>query len=282
MKQSNELYSVRCNLCGADDYINLPARNIRGDVHDEVRVVVCKRCGLMYLNPRWTDTQYWEFYKKEYRDSVGISSDLHDMWKLLRAMQLRGSRCLSFCRDFVGPSERVLEVGCSNGGILRAFQLAGYSNLVGVEPNISESQFAREMLGFQIDTGTLEDTDYEPASFDLILIVGSIDHFQDPLKYLQLLHRLGSPRSYLFVDSYNTLQCMRNGRFFPKVDHCYYFTSGTLYSLLAKAGWEVVKFERKSQFVHPLDFYNFSDRNSNVGMSFLARKETDLEIPETK
>lgn len=45
---------VKCNLCGADDYVILNShyndKYCKPGV--EVRNVICKRCGLVYINPQ--------------------------------------------------------------------------------------------------------------------------------------------------------------------------------------------------------------------------------------
>ena len=274
----SELCNVKCNLCGANDYLRLPVKNIRANTHKKIKLVICNNCGLLYLNPRWTNARYVQFYQKEYRDLVGIPIDVLHQRELLQQMQLRGSRCLSFCHEFIGPNSKVLEVGCSNGGILRAFQFAGYKKLFGVEPNVAESQFARDNLGLRVVTGMLEDANFEPESFDLILIVASIDHFQDPLNYLQQMHKLSLPGGYLFVDAYDTLQLLKIGRLFVKMDHCYYFTAATLNRLLAKAGWETIKFERVPKFAPPQSLHGSPLNNFNVGIRFLLRK-AESKIP---
>lgn len=276
----DELCHVKCNLCDADDYAILPVKSIRSSTNKKIKMVICKKCGLIYLNPRWTDARYSEFYKKEYRDLVDISTRFSQQQKLLQQMQLRGSRCVSFCHEFIGPDARILEVGCSNGGILRVFQLAGYRNLFGVEPNLAESQFARNELGLNVVSGMLGDANFEPESFDLVLLVGSIDHFQNPFNYLQSLHKLTRPEGYLFVDSYDTLQRFKKGAASGKMDHCYYFTAKTLHSLLAKTGWDTIKFERTCKFVPPFKSYDSFNKVSDMVVRFLAHKsEISVSMP---
>lgn len=61
-------------------------------------------------------------------------------------------------------------------------------------------------------------------------------------------------------------------------DHCYCFTAVTLYCLLAKAGWETVKFERVPKFAQPQSLRSFPVNNFNVGIRFLVRK-VESKIP---
>ena len=273
----NRLEHVKCNLCGRDDYTVLGIKKIRSNTHKQVNVVVCKQCGLIYLNPRWTCDTYQQFYKDQYRKSVGSKSDLSTQWKRYQKAKLRGSRWLSFCHDFIGTGTKVLDIGCSNGGILQIFKYAGY-NVTGVEPGLAESQFGREVLKLNIFTGALEDAEFDEESFDLILIIASIDHLLDPLDTLKRLLKLCKPGGYLFIDTYDSFRLLSEGTFFPKMDHCYYFTGDTIHSLVSTAGWEIVKFERFSKFSQPFDFSNISNRYKDVVISVLARK-SEVQIP---
>lgn len=275
---NKELEYVNCNLCNGNDYSILPAGKIRSNSHKQVKVVVCKRCGLIYLNPRWTCDTYDQFYKDEYRKSVGSKSDTCTQWSRYQKAKLRGSRWLSFCQNFVSTGAKVLDIGCSNGAMLQVFKYAGY-DVTGVEPGLAESQFGREILNLNIFTGTLKEAEFEYETFDLILIIASIDHLQDPLATLKQLLKLCKPGGYLFIDTYDSLQLFRGNRFFPKMDHCYYYTAATIHSLVSRAGWEVVKLDKFSKFSQPSDISNIPHRYKDVGVAILARK-SELEVPK--
>jgi len=203
-----EIETVKYNLCGADDYQVLPTAEIRFSTGQGERLVVCRQCGLVYLNPRWTEASYRDFYQAEYREGVrdpaaATLSKAERQQRLLCDIQQRGAHVVEFRRDFVCPNDRVLEMGCSNGDILRSFQLADYADLMGVKPNPAESQFAREALELNVITG---DAHFQSESFALILIVASIVHFLDPLSYLCEMRKLCKPAGYLYVNTADQIE----------------------------------------------------------------------------
>jgi SAM-dependent methyltransferase len=134
------------------------------------------------------------------------------------------------------------------------------------------------MLKLNIFTGALEDAEFDEESFNLILIIASIDHLLDPLDTLKRLLKLCKPGGYLFIDTYDSLRLLSEGMFFPKMDHCYYFTGDTIHSLVSTAGWEIVKFGRFTKFPQPFDFPNVSNRYKDIVVSILARK-SEVKIP---
>jgi SAM-dependent methyltransferase len=237
------------------------------------------------LNPRWTEASYHDFYKSEYRKITTLPkleiSEFEQQWELVRGVQLRGSQVQEFCHSFIKPTDKVLEIGCSNGGILRSFQLAGYKNLFGVEPNVTESYFARESLGLNVFTGVLEDVHLSERDIDLILIVATIDHFLDPFGYLKNLRCLTRSGGYLYVDTADALEWIRCGLFIPKMDHAYYFTAEVMHSMLRRAGWEIVKFEAYNPFAYSINSRENWKRFDRVGIRFLARRcDSELLVPQ--
>lgn len=54
---------VKCNLCGSNDYEKVCEE---GKFGLPTNVILCKECGLGYLNPRWDGDSYMNFYRYEY------------------------------------------------------------------------------------------------------------------------------------------------------------------------------------------------------------------------
>ena len=55
--------TVPCNLCESQDYIKVSEK---GRFGLPTNVVICKKCGLGYLNPRWDSESYLKFYLEDY------------------------------------------------------------------------------------------------------------------------------------------------------------------------------------------------------------------------
>ena len=56
--------SIPCNLCGSTDAEEIRSKDRHGDC---LRSVICRRCGLVWTDPRPTPEQVREFYAHEYR-----------------------------------------------------------------------------------------------------------------------------------------------------------------------------------------------------------------------
>ena len=59
----SEFLQIDCPLCSGNNYTKL---SHKGQFGIPTYVVICKTCGLVYLNPRWSDERYRKFYSDEY------------------------------------------------------------------------------------------------------------------------------------------------------------------------------------------------------------------------
>jgi SAM-dependent methyltransferase len=78
---------------------------------------------------------------------------------------------------YLGPPGRVLDVGCSIGGLLVAFRNAGWDT-VGCDPDIASVETGREQLGLNLAVQSAELIEYRDE-FDLVIITGSLEHVAD-------------------------------------------------------------------------------------------------------
>jgi SAM-dependent methyltransferase len=95
----------------------------------------------------------------------------------------------------------VLEVGCAAGFWLAALVELGWTGR-GVEPNATMAEHARERLGLDVTTGTLE-TLSGAERFDLVAMIQVLAHFTDPRRALGLAVERLRPGGHLLVESWD-------------------------------------------------------------------------------
>jgi SAM-dependent methyltransferase len=233
----DHLEPVRCNLCGADDTDVLATRS-RFDV--PLTSVLCRRCGLMYINPRMSSDQYRDFYKTTYRKFIRVKDSVDVIFE---KEVLEGKNIFDFSRARLTPGQRVLEIGCGPGGILAAFQSEGMA-VHGVEPSLEESAFARAR-GIPVDTLLLEEFPETGPKFDFVILSRSLNHLADPSAALAKAWTLLGDNKYLFV---NLLDFPTQCRFglvaeCAQADHLYMFSPEIARVLLEKTGFEIIKMD---------------------------------------
>lgn len=102
---------------------------------------------------------------------------------------------------------RVLEIGCGEAGVLKAFTELGYS-CTGIELEESRLEFAREFMKEELGKGEVQFLnkdiyDVVPevdlgTRFDLIILKDVIEHIPDQARFMPQLHRFLKPGGRVF------------------------------------------------------------------------------------
>lgn len=257
------LVPARCGLCGVDD-----ADPVGVGEDFEYRTctstflaVRCRRCGLVYLNPRPADAEAGRVYPDGYHAFGFDEAGYGLIYRLRRRLEAR--RLLGWCRGLPADA-RVLDVGCGDGfhlRLLRDFGRPAWS-LQGVDTD-PRAVAAAGRHGLAVRLGRVEDLPLPAGSFHLVLLVMTVEHLADPVGVLTAVRRLLAPGGRVGVVTDNvgspdfSLFGGRHwgGYHFPR--HLSLFDRRTLAELAAAAGLAV---ERIGTAVSPVN-WTYSVRN---------------------
>ncbi len=196
------LVPVRCNGCGADDADEIVTVDADyeylGVIEDAFarrpfRFVRCRRCGLVYLNPRPDLAELHRYYP----DAYGCFAQCPPPGRLM-ALLYRGMVFLKR-REILPllPENGVLlDFGCGNGHWLVALQKGRKpgQRFVGLDP--SPEPIARlRSLGVEAHAGFEEELPklFAPESVDLVLFNHVVEHVPDPKATLRALAAVLKP-----------------------------------------------------------------------------------------
>jgi len=250
---------VRCNLCGAEDTFvrfpsTLPVRQRAADwtayrcthsgygTHPDI--VQCRRCGLVYANPREDEATVLQTYQ-------GVEDPLY--------VEEREGRVLTFehhlrpLERLTGPPDgrRLLDVGAYVGVFVEIAGRHGWEAW-GVEPSLWAAEMARAR-GLRVIQGTTESADLAEGSFDIVTLWDVIEHLADPLEELRRIHRLLRPGGVLVVHTIDIGSPFARlmGRRWPWLMemHLFYFTRRTLRAMLEKAGFSVLRTRSQGRYL---------------------------------
>lgn len=150
-------------------------------------IVECVRCHLLYPQPTAVPADL-----SHYRDpDTYLHSASEEMVKA------RGYT-LGVAQTMLGRPGRMLDIGCGRGESLVAAGRAGW-NAVGVEPS-AEFVAAGRALGVEIVNSTVADLAEPPASFDLVMLSGVLEHVYEPLEILRATRRFLRPGGLAVID----------------------------------------------------------------------------------
>jgi 2-polyprenyl-3-methyl-5-hydroxy-6-metoxy-1,4-benzoquinol methylase len=133
-------------------------------------VLRCAACGLASTQPRIGKEQFADYYPTDYQPPT--RSGLVERTRLAAIVRFGPYRALS--RRQPG---RMLDVGCGNGELARAFARGGWQ-VAGVEPGAAAER--ARASGIEVHRGTLEDAPWRGPSFDAVIFNHSLEHLPDP------------------------------------------------------------------------------------------------------
>lgn len=235
-----ELAGSVCDLCRTDRHATtvLEAGDYEYGVRGRWSLARCAACGLFYQAPRPAAAEIPAFYPPSYA-VYGDDPVVGWLFKITYWLDARRVAGL------IGPSGRVLDVGCGAGGALVALAGAGKWEVCGLELDVEAARRAAAQ-GFNVRQGDLVDTDFEPGSFDLIRMGHVIEHVRDPIATLRRAWELLKPGGTLFGETPN-IDCLDFrifGRYwgalhFPR--HIALFTPETMTQACERVGFEGVR-----------------------------------------
>ena len=129
---------------------------------------------------------------------------------------------------------RLLDVGCGNGALLKAFAAAAPNwELFGAEVNDRYRAAVEKIPGVRgFFAGRAEEV---PGQYDLITLIHALEHIPSPQTFLRRLREKLAPGGKLLVQ---VPDCEQNPFMFLVADHSSHFFPDPLRQLVARAGYE--------------------------------------------
>jgi SAM-dependent methyltransferase len=239
---SAEYISVPCNLCLGTDLELLNTRDRNGL---PVKTCICKRCGLIFINPRMSPKWYNEYYKDEYRTQMarfrGKAPEIRDQDIMFQQSTKHGVGLATRFKEQWARGLTV-EVGSSVGGVLNGVKQTLGLEVLGIEPSPSESEYANKH-GIKTFSTSIESFGESIPPVANILCTQSLNHFQNPRFFFEWAHQNLEPRGRLILEVTNFRHVFRNFGWMPRaiqIDHTYMFVPEVLANFVEFAGFDIV------------------------------------------
>ncbi|MGA9994472.1 MAG: class I SAM-dependent methyltransferase [Pyrinomonadaceae bacterium] len=260
------LVPVQCCICEMDDAVPV-AVGEDFEYHtspDSFLALRCQGCGLVYLNPRPSLDETLRIYPQNYH-AFDFSEERFGLaYKVRRWLESRRAR--SWCRK-LGDDARILDVGCGDGFHLRLLRDIGKHGwqLEGVDSD-ERAVMAAGRAGLKVHQGTVEQLDLPRDSYDLALLIQTIEHVANPPAVVRAVRSLLRPGGSLIIvtDNADSLDFKLfkgrhwGGYHFPR--HWNLFNAESLRALARKVEMEV---DSLQTMVSPVN-WTYSIRNTLV------------------
>lgn len=263
------LINVDCPICEKD--ASTPLFEV-----EELSLVKCKKCGLMYYNPNISLQDHYAFLNEDFFVSPAIqqikkSGQRYDFAvymqhvkhpsivgypdylepEHLRAKELWGKKLLSwFIKDwqiqkFKGLPSSVLEMGAATGHMLHPFKDAEWRCL-GQEVScwiVDHSSSRVDVL-----LGELHNLSFGDEKFNCVILWDSFEHTQFPNECLKKLHEITTDEMLMIIQTPNAEYITTEDHYLlsPR-QHSFLFSKRTLSLILKKCGFEICNERISSQ-----------------------------------
>ena len=224
---------INCNICGADEAALVAIQN-------DYRMVECRRCGLVYVDPRPTSEFLIQLYNSYHQRG---DKDEHT-WETLMAPNF--SEVSALLDDMFPRKGRLLDIGCGYGHFIDIMQSKGWA-ASGVEPSERTSAYALSK-GLDVNRTVIEETSFPDNSFDAITAFYVLEHLFDPLAALNKIRTMLKPGGVLVLRVPHTTPIVKllrviglRNNLYDLPFHLYDFSPDTITRLLEKAGFGGIK-----------------------------------------
>lgn len=248
---------------------------------------VCRACGTLVsrapLVPDVADQAKAEdgLYSRDYW--LGRQSDHHGLPEIHQRARLDlPERCTHWLRHLLAhraPPGKVLEIGCGHGAYVALLGWSGFE-AYGTELSPWVVDFARNTFGIDARCGPVEQQDFAPGTFDVLVLNDVIEHLPDPLATLTHCATLLKPDGFFVIQTpeykehlgYADLQAA-NDLFLRHMDgnneeHLFLFSRRSAAQFFARLGFDTVAF---AQPVYSYDLFFTASRGA-------LRNLTDGEV----
>ena len=135
--------------------------------------------------------------------------------------------------------ESILEIGCGYGHTLLEAKKAGFKKADGIELSEEAVKSCIEK-DLNVQKGFIENIfrDFKPYKYDVVALYSTLEHFEDPSKFLSEV------KAFLHNDSLLIMRVPnepKEGPWLSLVDHLWHFNEDSIKNLMSKNGFAVSK-----------------------------------------
>lgn len=245
--------TTNCPICEKDNFEELGEKDRYGLYYS---TVICKDCGLIYNNPRMTQSSYDQFYNQEYRKLYGGIEKANE--EFFARQQAKGERIYNFLEKnelLFNKEMFVFEVGCGAGGILQYFKRKGHL-AKGLDLGEEYINYGKQKYNLDLEVGTLEKVDLDRKP-DLIIYSHVLEHISDLDNEIKLIKKTSSRNTIIYIEVPGVMEIhkyyeMNILRYFQNA-HIYHFTLTSLKNLMTKYGFKYINGNEFVMAVFKLD-----------------------------
>ena len=192
---------------------------------------ICLNCGYLFQRYKFEKNFYKNFYLKYYRNITHNSLKIEPSF--FQDQIARGDFLYNNLKNILPSSGKMLDVGCSAGGTMVPFIKKKWK-CYGNDPDKNYVEYGKSK-NLNIDYLYSENMIFKKNIFDLILILGSLEHCYDINKVMSKCTTYAKNKSIIVLEGRGRPKS--EAKKFFNFNHHRIFTHNSFELLLLKHGW---------------------------------------------
>ena len=233
-----------CTLCNNKiKKIEIVSENIFGDKSKKRKFYLCGVCNVRFMYPTLSPKEEVKFYKMEFEKFMDKRSGASNNWlkpkEHVKSNKQVFIRRFDYLKKYLNRKDKILEVGCSSGFMLKNLISKNYKKCYGIEPSGVFSKFLKKekIKTFQ----DLDQIEKKGLKFDIIMHFFVLEHIQKPENFLKRQLSLLNKNGKIIFEIPNVadplhsvFQIKEFENFYWSIAHPWYFSEKSLKYLLKK------------------------------------------------
>jgi 2-polyprenyl-3-methyl-5-hydroxy-6-metoxy-1,4-benzoquinol methylase len=245
------------------------------------QIVKCQNDGLIFIDPPPSYSEFSDFYNSgryfhSTQNRFGYKNYLQEkkfldlnFTHILDKIEKVLSGLTSLPHIKKGDQRKLLDIGSAHGFFVSQASSRGF-DARGVDLSQEAVRYAQER-GLNVALGTTKMQKYPSGSFDVITLLGVVEHFLDPRQETEEISRILKDGGLLVILTLDTSNFVGRGAIKPP-EHLFYFSKDNLIKFLAEFEFRPIR-----TFTN-LTFFSFEEFIFHLlGRLFKFNKPTKLE-----
>lgn len=234
---------MSCDLCGENSSKKLCEIGTS-------TILQCEECGLMYRTPIPTYKELKKYYSTGYYEEYGFREYASRKEQIIK---YRFEPILNFFKNVIEKEDRrfirkeklvILDIGCALGFFVELLKNQGWE-VKGVELSSDAAEYAKQKLGLEVYTGSVEDVGFEREGFDVVTLLDVLEHVVSPNGTLKETNRILKREGLVLATVPNVSGAEARGRkgltnFLFAEGHLFNFPYDTLKRLFNINGFNII------------------------------------------
>jgi len=245
-------FDKKCILCNKNKFKSLSRRGIleKGGPILMLNNVICKNCGLVFMSPQPSKSDYEKIYK-EYENSRHNCKDKSEVLKVIEGFKdnKKGEEIYNFLKEYLQNEKKVLDIGCGFGHISNSLKNMNGCNVSAVEPSELLAKTVGEELEINVFNGQFDDfISRNNERFNILIMHHVFEHFTDPVEKLYQFKNLLLPNGVVYIEVPNVASFKKPVNHFFDYMHPFSYSPKTFKELVYKNGYKIVKVNKEKKY----------------------------------